>query len=110
VPKHAKPFTHTLSVPVALHEPAPSQAKSVSVPLDLHDMLHFVVAAGYWQALPFGPSHLPPQVVPAPAQIFPAPTGGPEGTVVLQVPCTAGRLHAWHTPVHAVSQQTESTQ
>jgi hypothetical protein len=44
---------------------------------------------------------------PLPAQEARLPTGGP--VTGLQVPSFVGRLHAWHWPAHATSQQTLST-
>jgi hypothetical protein len=46
LPEQAKPLEQVLSVPTELHEPAPSQAKSVSTEDDLQLELHGTVAPG----------------------------------------------------------------
>ena len=55
------------------------------------------------------PSQEPPQSVPSVAHAGRVPCGGPL-TTVAQVPTLPATSQAWHWPLHAVSQQTESTQ
>jgi len=56
----------------------------------------------------FDPSQLPPQEEPSLAQLVRAPCGAP--LTAVQVPTLPATSQAWHWPLHAVWQQTPSTQ
>jgi hypothetical protein len=94
----AKPLGH--DPPVVLHAPAPSHLPSHAAP-------QIVWFDGYAHALEAVPSHVPPQVDPAPAHGARLPWGGPITGEQVPRACVS---QAWHCPVHAESQQTPSTQ
>src|SRR5437763_16854903 len=89
------------------HAPAPSQfAPAVATPPLQSALRHAVV--GYAHAAIAEPSHAPPHAVPSVAHGGRPPVGAPVTGV--HVPVVPERLHAAHCCVHAVSQQTPSTQ
>jgi len=91
------------------HEPAASHdAASTATPELQEGLRQVVLAPGYAQADGWAPSQAPPQTVPSEAQAVLALRGAPATAV--QVPAVAASAHASHCPVHAVSQQTPSTQ
>jgi hypothetical protein len=89
--------------------PAPSQvAASTATPL-LHDGLRQVVPLpGYAQAAGCVPSQAPPHTEPSETQGARPVRGAP--ATALHVPALPDSAQASHWPVHAVSQQTPSTQ
>ena len=91
---------------VAGHAPAPLQeAPSVATPPPHDASRHEVGSPGYAQAFRAPPSHAPPHDDPSVAQAARPPRGAP--TTGEQTPAP---LQASHCPLHAVSQQTPSTQ
>src|SRR5438445_163671 len=132
LPRHAVgPQTYGLQpcVCCAGQLPAPSQdAWSVAIPALQLAPRQIVAAPGYAHAVELDPSQTPPQRLPpgyaqavgsvpvqAPAHTEPSEAhavralrGAPATAV--QVPTLPDSAHAWHWPVHAVSQQTASTQ
>jgi hypothetical protein len=92
--------------------PAPSHARAaVSVP-PAHDAVAQTVPEGQSRQLPL--VHLPsvPQVEAAVAAQTPRGSAEPSITAphVPSVPPLSAAEHAWQAPVHAVEQQTPSTQ
>lgn len=97
-------------MPPALHAPAPLQLPwFVCVPA-LHDCIPQLAAApGKVQAIADDAVHVPPHVVPLPAQSPRVPCGCPLVTCE-QTPSAVGRSHAWHLPLHSLLQHVPSTQ
>jgi hypothetical protein len=90
-------------------EPVPAQlAAIVSTPPLQDGARHCVEAPGYAQALPSVPLHVPPQAEPSVVHAARAPCGAPATAV--QTPWSPETSHAWHWPLHAVSQQYPSAQ
>jgi hypothetical protein len=90
-------------------EPFPSQEAASTATPELHDGSRQVVPLpGYAQAAGWVPSQVPPQTDPSEAQAVRALRGAPATGV--QVPTLPLSAQASHWPVHAVSQQTPSTQ
>ena len=91
------------------HEPAPSQDAASTATPALHEAARqLVLPPGYAQAVGSVPLQAPLQTEPSEAHAVRALRGAPATAV--QVPTLPDSAHAWHWPVHAVSQQTASTQ
>ena len=97
-------------VPPALQAPAPLQLPwFVCVPA-LHDCMPQLVAlAGKVHAVADAAVHVPPHVVPLPAQSPRMPCGCPLVTCE-HTPSDVGKSHAWHLPLQSLLQQVPSTQ
>jgi hypothetical protein len=108
VPTHAKLPGHGLAASGA-QVPVPSHAP-VTISWSLHEVVpHVVPDAAYWQVCcPPLAVQVAPHAAPAPAHAFRWPCGSP--FTCEHRPCVAATSHAWHCPVHAVLQQTPSTQ
>jgi hypothetical protein len=108
VPTQAKLPEHGFAAS-GVQLPVPSHAL-VTSSWSLHEVLpHVVPDAAYWQACWPPPAvHVAPHVVPAPGHAARCPCGLP--FTCEHRPCAAATSHAWHCPVHAVSQQKPSTQ
>jgi len=90
-------------------DPLPSQVAACTATPALHEASRQLVPLpGYAQAAGWVPSHAPPQTEPSDTQAVRALRGAPATGV--QVPALPLSAHASHWPVHAVSQQTPSTQ
>jgi hypothetical protein len=97
------------TVSAAGHMPLPSQvAPSVAVPLVQLAVRQETVAAGKAHAVRLVPSHIPPQVVPAPVHAAWPVRGAP--LTAVQIPLLAVSPHDSHCPVQALLQQTPSAQ
>lgn len=97
----ANPFGHEPPT-TELQTPAPLHTPSHAAP-------HTVALLGYVQTIAEALPQVPPHEVPAPAHGVRLPRGEPAVTG-MHVPSVPSKLHAWHCPVHAVSQQIASTQ
>ena len=92
-----------------MHAPVPLQSgAAVAFAFSQVAVPHDVVAPGYEQTAMLTPSHVPAQELPSLAQAVLPPTGAP--VTGAHVPAEPGKLHAPHCSVHAVEQQTPSTQ
>jgi hypothetical protein len=112
LPEHFVLSAHWLLLQVAAipgrQLPAPSQVGAeVVMPFTQVGAPHVVAAAGNAQVVRFEPSHDPWQA-PVPAHAA-RPVRGPPVTAT-QIPLLLGSPHDSHCPVHALSQQTPSTQ
>jgi hypothetical protein len=84
----------------------PSQALFVSVAFE-HVAPHTVVAPGYVHAEPLVPSHAPAHI-PIPSHALRIPCGA--SMTEKQCPKCPATSHAWHCPLHELSQHTPSMQ
>jgi hypothetical protein len=87
-------------------EPLPHEAARVSTPA-LHEAPRHC-DVGYAQAFTSTPSHDPPQAEPSELHACRDPCGAP--LTAVHTPTLPGTSQAWHWPLHAVLQQTPSTQ
>jgi hypothetical protein len=99
-----------ITVVAAGHAPAPLHAAaSVWTPFEQLAGVHVVELLGYVQPSTFPIAHVPVHAAPAaPVHAGRIPCGVP--VTAVHLPGEPGTSHAWHCPLHALSQQRPSTQ